>query len=142
MPLSPCPITDTRGKQIGEHQGLHLFTVGQRRGINCPASEPYYVVRLDTKNNRLVVGFRDELLCPEFRVRDINWIAPPPSAPLSVHVRVRYRHKEVPATVFPEPGNRARVCFAEPHPAVTPGQGAVFYRGDEVLGGGRIEVFE
>ncbi len=137
----PGPITDTRGKQIGEHQGLHLFTVGQRRGINCPASEPYYAVRLDRENNRLVVGFQKELLCPEFRVRDINWISPPSSSPFSVHVRVRYRHTEVAATVFPEPGNRARVCFAEPHPAVTPGQGAVFYREDEVLGGGWIKGF-
>lgn len=138
---SPGPITDTQGRLIGEHQGLHFFTVGQRRGISCPASEPYYVVRLDTENNRLVVGFRNELLCPEFRVRDINWISPPPSSPLSVHVRVRYRHNAVPATVFPESGRRARVCFEKPHPAVTPGQGAVFYRDEEVLGGGWIEVF-
>ncbi|MEE4359440.1 MAG: tRNA 2-thiouridine(34) synthase MnmA [Desulfococcaceae bacterium] len=139
----PGPVTDRSGKKIGEHQGLHLFTVGQRRGISCPASEPYYVLALDKKNNRLIVGFKKDLYTPEFRVTGLHWICPPSSpAPLPVQVKVRYRHQAVPATVFPESVTDAIVRFESPHPAVTPGQGAVFYQGDEVLGGGWIMSVE
>jgi tRNA-uridine 2-sulfurtransferase len=70
----PGPIEDTSGKVIGEHKGVHLFTIGQRRGINCPASEPYYVVKIDMSKNRLVVGFKNELFRQECRVEAINWI--------------------------------------------------------------------
>jgi tRNA-specific 2-thiouridylase len=137
---SPAPglIETTAGKIVGRHQGLHAFTVGQRRGINCPAAEPYYVVRLDTERNRLVVGHRNEVLAAECRVVRINWIAPPPSAALRVHARVRYRTLEVPCTLTPMDHETARLQFESPQPAVTPGQAAVFYDGDEVLGGGFI----
>ncbi len=135
----PGAIVDRDGKTIGVHPGLHLFTVGQRRGINCPASRPYYVLRLDAEKNRLVVGFKEELYQSECKVSGLHWMARAPEAPLAVDVRVRYRHQAVSATVIPGPGRTARIRFETPQAALTPGQGAVFYRDDEVLGGAWIE---
>ncbi len=134
----PGMIEDTEGKVIGQHQGLHLFTIGQRRGINCPAAEPYYVIRLDVRRNCLVVGWKQDLLVEECHVENINWINHQPEKPLDLQVRLRYRHKAVSATVYPTAGNCAGIRFNAPQAAVTPGQGAVFYRNDEVLGGGWI----
>ncbi len=133
----PGEIVDTAGHRVGRHRGLHRYTVGQRRGINCPASEAYYVVRIDTHDNRLVVGFKEDLYAHNCRVKDINWIAGVPAGPMAVDTRIRYRHTAVASTVFPD-GDRAEVRFNQPQSAVTPGQGAVFYRGDEVIGGGWI----
>jgi tRNA-specific 2-thiouridylase len=135
----PGPITDLGGRELGRHPGLHLYTIGQRRGINCPAAEPFYVVRIDAAQNRLVVGRKKDLPVSSFDVYDINWIADVPQIPVHLMVRVRYRHKPVPATVYPMDTLSARITFDVPQPAVTPGQGAVFYRGDEVLGGGWIK---
>jgi len=134
----PGKIETVRGQTIGEHQGLHLFTVGQRRGINCPAAEPYYVVRLDAERNRLIVGSKNDLLSAQCRVAGINWIGREPVTPIEVNTRVRYRSKEVPTTVIPQADHSALVRFKKPQAAVTPGQGAVFYRDDEVLGAGWI----
>jgi tRNA-uridine 2-sulfurtransferase len=136
---SPGPIVDRDGNTIGEHRGLHRFTIGQRRGINCPASEPYYVIRIDREANRLVVGSKQDLLRSECRVVDINWIQAVPREPQKVYTRVRYRNQEVPSTVVPEDERTAIVRFQTPQAAVTPGQGAVFYQEDEILGGGWIE---
>jgi tRNA-specific 2-thiouridylase len=137
-PSEPGLIETISGAIIGEHKGLHAFTIGQRRGINCPAAEPYYVVRLDIARNRLVVGLKKDLLIAECGVARINWIIPPPQAPVRVQVRVRYRTPETPALLTPLSEDSARVRFDSPQPAVTPGQAAVFYDGDEVLGGGFI----
>lgn len=134
----PGPIENTSGKKIGRHGGLHLFTVGQRRGINCPSSDPYYVVRIDTENNRLVVGFKHELYCRECRVEGINWIRDIPGTSMNMNTRVRYRHRAAPSIVVPLDRNTAMVRFEKPQEAVTPGQGAVFYVNDEVIGGGWI----
>jgi tRNA-specific 2-thiouridylase len=134
----PGPIEDINGTVIGEHKGLHLFTIGQRRGINCPAAEPYYVIRIDTAQNRLIVGFNKDLGVSECRVKDINWINGTPASPIQVKTRVRYRHQAAPATVHPTGETSALVRFETPEAAITPGQGAVFYRNDEVLGGGWI----
>ena len=134
----PGLIENVDGQVIGKHNGLHLFTIGQRRGINCPAAEPYYVIRLDAERNRLTVGAKKELLSSECKVAEINWIGNPPTLPLKVHTRVRYRSKEASSTVFPQDLSTATVRFSEPQTAVTPGQGAVFYRGNEILGGGWI----
>ncbi len=131
-------IETTDGNIVGRHPGLHAFTVGQRRGINCPAAEPYYVVRLDRERNRLVVGHKNEILAEQCRVVQINWIAPPPAAALRVRARVRYRTPETPATVVPIDADSAWLRFDTPQPAVTPGQAAVFYDDSEVLGGGFI----
>jgi tRNA-specific 2-thiouridylase len=131
-------IETTGGEIVGRHKGLHAFTVGQRRGIGCPAAEPYYVVRMDTARNRLIVGLKKDLLTAECGVARINWIAQPPGGPFRALVRVRYRTPETPATLIPSSADSARVRFDSPQAAVTPGQAAVFYDGDEVLGGGFI----
>jgi tRNA-specific 2-thiouridylase len=135
----PGDIVDTVGNRVGIHSGLHQYTVGQRRGINCPAGQAYYVIRIDSRFNRLVVGFKDEQYATGCRVTDINWIAGVPEGPLAVDTRIRYRHRALPARVSPLGQSSAEVKFDQPQTAVTPGQGAVFYRGDEVLGGGWIE---
>jgi len=138
--LPSGPIATVAGKIIGEHPGLHLFTIGQRRGINCPAAQPYYVVRLDRKANTLVVGFKSDLLTSSCRVSDINWIAGPPEFPARVFTRVRYRSQAVFSTLYPTEDDGVAVVFDTPQPSVTPGQGAVFYReDDEVIGGGWIK---
>jgi len=134
----PGPIVDVDGNVIGRHNGLHLFTIGQRRGINCPASEPYYVVAIDKRRNRLIVGFKKDLGASQCRVTDINWICGIPPAPLKVKTRVRYRHQAAPSTVTPLDDRTAIVTFDQPEAAITPGQGAVFYQNDDVLGGGWI----
>lgn len=135
----PGEIVDTQGRRVGTHEGLHRFTVGQRRGINCPASRPYYVIRIEPRRNRLVVGFKEERYADSCRVRDINWIADVPDGPMAVDTRIRYRHQAVPSTVTPDQKGGATVRFEAPQSSVTPGQGAVFYRGEEVIGGGWIQ---
>jgi tRNA-uridine 2-sulfurtransferase len=136
--FEPGYIENMAGKVIGTHQGLHLFTVGQRRGINCPAAQPYYVVRLDAVRNRLIVGSKEDLLTSECNITDINWIGKAPTSPVEVFTRVRYRSREVASTVVPQDEHTAIVSFKTPQAAVTPGQGAVFYNGEEILGGGWI----
>ncbi|MFH1982145.1 MAG: tRNA 2-thiouridine(34) synthase MnmA [Pseudomonadota bacterium] len=136
--IRPGPIRDVSGRVVGSHQGLYHFTVGQRRGINIPAAAPYYVVRLDVAENCLIVGGKPDLTATACRVAAINWIAPPPEAPMAATTKVRYRSRQVPAMVIPTGPDTAEVRFAAPVEAVTPGQGAVFYDGDRVLGGGWI----
>ena len=135
----PGPIVNLEGDVIGHHQGLHLFTIGQRRGINVPAAAPYYVVRIEADQNRLVVGHQKDLKAQGCRVHGINWIVQRPTEPISVLVRVRYRHQAVPARLVPLRDDMADIVFETPQSAVTPGQGAVFYDGQEVLGGGWIQ---
>jgi tRNA-specific 2-thiouridylase len=135
----PGAIVNTRGELLGTHQGLHGYTVGQRRGIGIPGPEPYYVVRLDNKENRLVVGTGSELACRECLVVGINWIKTGlPDKPLSVYTRIRYRHRQAASVMTPLDSHRAKVLFYQPQSAVTPGQAAVFYHGEKVLGGGWI----
>jgi len=134
----PGIIEDLNGKILGRHKGLHLYTIGQRRGINCPASEPFYVVGINRKQNRLRVGFKKDLLSSQCSVVNINWINQKPAEPLNVHTRIRYRHKAAASTLIPLDANSATVHFETPQLAITPGQCAVFYRDDEVLGGGWI----
>jgi tRNA-specific 2-thiouridylase len=135
------PIVDVSGRELGRHRGLHAFTIGQRRGIDCPGPVPYYVVRLDSAGNRLVVGTRSDLMASGCRVSAVHWIQPPSGAvPFQVDVRLRYRSPPQPARVILEDGSKATVFFDSPQAAVTPGQCAVFYRGEEVLGSGWIET--
>src|SRR2546423_11936286 len=133
-------IVNTRGERLGEHTGIHHYTVGQRRGLRLAHERPLYVVQIDARRNRVVVGESDELLSREFTAAGVNWIAfDDPRAPVRAEARVRYRHTPAPATITPLDNNRARITFDEPQRAITPGQATVFYRGDEVLGGGWIE---
>lgn len=134
----PGPIKNLDGDIIGTHKGLHSFTIGQRRGINCPAAFPYYVLGLDTQANALIVGPKNALFTDQCRVHDISWINPPTSFPLTVTTRIRYTHKGARATLNVEDSGTLHITFHEPVSSVTPGQGAVFYDGDEVIGGGWI----
>ncbi len=132
-------IVDTEGHVVGEHEGVHRFTVGQRRGIGVSRPLPLYVVRMEPESSRVVVGREEELLSSEFTAAGVNWVAfDDPSEPVRADVRVRYRHTEAPATITPLGRGRARVRFDDPQRAVTPGQATVFYRGAEVTGGGWI----
>ena len=132
-------IVDTEGRVVGAHEGVHRYTTGQRRGIGVPRQLPLYVVRVEPETNRVVVGDADELLSAEFTAAGVNWIAfDEPDEPVRADVRVRYRHAESPATITPLGDARVRVRFDEPQRAVTPGQATVFYRCEEVLGGGWI----
>jgi tRNA-specific 2-thiouridylase len=132
-------LIDSAGHVVGKHEGIHRFTVGQRRGIGIAAERPLYVLSIDATTNKVVVGGADELLSTEFTATGVNWIAlDNPSVSVRAEVRVRYRHDPVPATIAPQDHGRVRVTFDEPQRAITPGQATVFYRGDEVVGGGWI----
>jgi tRNA-specific 2-thiouridylase len=135
-------IVAAGGEVIGHHAGIHRYTIGQRRGIGIAGSEPLYVVNINAAKNQVVVGNQNELLSSQFTAAGVNWIAiDKPSGPVRAEVRVRYRHKPAAATITPLPGDRGdrvRVIFDEPQRAITPGQTTVFYRDDEVLGGGWI----
>ncbi len=135
----PGDITDQAGHILGQHTGLHQFTIGQRRGINIPAAAPYYVVALNPAENRLIVGFKGALDRADCQVTQLQWLqAPPSTAPFSLDVRLRYRHQAVEAILTPDGKGKATLTFARPQAAVTPGQCAVFYHADEVLGSGWI----
>ncbi|MBU1172578.1 MAG: tRNA 2-thiouridine(34) synthase MnmA [Proteobacteria bacterium] len=136
--IEPGPITTMDGKIIGRHQGLHSFTIGQRRGINCPAAFPYYVIGLEVRTNTLIVGPKEALLTDGCTVTGLSWINPPITFPATVTTRIRYAHAGTPSTLSHKENGNLCVEFHEPVSSVTPGQGAVFYDGDEILGGGWI----
>lgn len=132
-------IVDTNGQVLGQHEGIHRYTIGQRRGIGISDQRPLYVVSINADKNIVTVGSADDLQSLEFTAAGVNWIAfDDPSDPVRADVRVRYRHTAAPATITPLPNHRARIVFDEPQRAITPGQATVFYRGDEVAGGGWI----
>lgn len=137
-------IVDTSGKVLGGHDGIHNFTIGQRRGIGISAPQPLYVIALDPVLNRVIVGTREEGALPSCRVHSVNWLSMPPATmPLRAEVQIRYRAVPAPAAVVPLANDRAQINFDEPQFGITPGQAAVFYQsdpaGDIVLGGGIIE---
>jgi tRNA-specific 2-thiouridylase len=137
--LRPGEVVSTAGEALGRHQGIHRFTVGQRRGLGIAAAEPRYVVRIEPASARVVVGTAAEASTARFAVREVSWVAgAPPSAPVRARVRVRHRHAGEAGTVAPRAGGGAEVQLDAPVRGVAPGQAAVFYQGDEVLGGGRI----
>jgi tRNA-specific 2-thiouridylase len=137
----PGEIVDLQGNIIGKHEGLAFFTLGQRKGLGISSPTALYVLKKELATNRLVVGPRHALDQHNFDVHDTNWINfEELERPVRAMVRVRYKAQEVPATIHPMPSNRARVCLDSPQPGVTPGQSAVFYDQDEVLGGGIIRA--
>jgi tRNA-uridine 2-sulfurtransferase len=132
-------IVTANGRVLGEHAGLHHYTIGQRRGLGISDPQPLYVIGIQTTKNRVIVGHQDELMSNEFTAAGVNWIAfDNPTEPVRAEVRVRYRHTAAPATITPIGDDRVRVKFDESQRAITPGQATVFYRGDEVIGGGWI----
>jgi tRNA-specific 2-thiouridylase len=140
LPKEPGDIVTTSGEVLGRHNGLHQFTVGQRKGLGlCGGQPPMYVVALDRAQNRLIVGEDQELRRTTCEVRDVNWIPyVVPAQPVQAMVRIRNRHEPADAEITPLDSTTARVNFREPQRAITPGQAAVFYDGEKVLGGGWI----
>lgn len=144
MGKRPGEIVDTAGKVLGAHDGIFNYTIGQRKGLGLSGG-PFYVIRIDTEENRIVVGREDELYATGLIARNVNWIDPEArslalNGGLVVTVKIRYRHVGAEATITATPDGRTRITFKEPQKSVTPGQAAVFYRGEEVLGGGWIET--
>lgn len=137
--IRPGPIVNSAGDTLGKHEGLPFYTIGQRKGLGISAGEPLFVLRKDVEQNALVVGSRQELGQTSLLVRGVNWVAgAPPAGPLRGGVKVRYRAPAAAATVTPLPDGGARVTFDAFVYGATPGQAAVFYDGDEVVGGGLI----
>ena len=135
---TPGEIVDTEGTVLGRHEGIEMFTVGQRRGLGLATGEPRYVVRLEPEENRVVVGGQEDLYRREFAVSRVNFVSgKAPEGPAPVSVKIRYKFQEAPA-VLEATEDGALVVFDEPQRAITPGQAAVFYEGDRVLGGGVI----
>jgi len=132
-------LVSTAGEVLGTHAGVQHFTVGQRRGLGIAAPRPLYVLQIDPTSRRVTVGEEDQLWAEGFEARDVNWIAwSELEKPIEATVKIRYRHEPAPARIEPLGPAEARVRFEMPQRAITPGQAAVFYRGDEVLGGGWI----
>lgn len=147
--MAPGPIFSLAGARVGEHQGLANYTIGQRKGLGISTAsgpsgpEPMHVVTIDRARNALIVGPASALERTSFTIHDVNYsCGTTPELPFMAAVRVRYKAAEVPATITPLPGKRARIDLDQPVRSVTPGQAAVMYggpTGDEVLGGGIIE---
>ena len=132
-------IVHVGGKTLGKHQGTYRYTIGQRRGLGLSWPQPLYVVGIDAENRKVIVGEKEHLAMSHCHVVDINWLIDTPKEPLAAACRIRYRHQEVQSLISLLDDGSARVDFKEPQGGVTPGQAAVFYDGDRVLGGGCIE---
>jgi tRNA-specific 2-thiouridylase len=135
----PGPIVDRAGRVLGQHRGLPGYTIGQRKGLGIAGPEPLYVLEIDVARNALVVGPASELGRSALLAEDVNWVSgEPPTRPMSVTAMIRLHGQETAAVVTPLPGRQARVTFARPQRNITPGQAAVYYAGEVLLGGGRI----
>ena len=138
--LQPGAIIDISGKVGGKHDGIAFYTIGQRKGLGIQSLKPHYVVKIDQKNNILVVGSRIDVMKKILTVKNLNWIyMHAPNMPFPAAVKIRSTMKEMPATVSPIEENRVQVEFESPQWAPAPGQSAVFYHNDLVVGGGIIE---
>lgn len=131
-------IVDVSGNTLGQHNGLFHYTIGQRKGIKVFSSEPYYVIGKNYERNELIIGHQNESDVNAFEVSDSNWIAGEPAFPLASYVKIRYRSKLIACSVTKENNGNMQVNLANSAKGITPGQYAVFYDGDIVLGGGKI----
>jgi tRNA-specific 2-thiouridylase len=148
LAAKPGDIVDTQGRVLGRHTGIHHYTIGQRKGLGIAAAHPLYVVALDVGRNQVVVGDRASVHYPECTVHRVNWVSVAPlQSSMRVFVQIRYRSVPVAATIWPveaksespDGPTRVKIVFDAPQFGVTPGQAAVWYDGDTVLGGGVIE---
>ena len=133
-------IMDKQGNMLGTHNGIIDFTIGQRKGLRIASSNPLFVVSIDSQSNTVIVGEKQDVYASEFIVNDLNWIAfERLLEPLTVKARIRYLHHEAEAVISPVDNEKVSVKFTGPQMAITPGQAAVFYEDDMVVGGGTIE---
>ncbi|MBI3009445.1 MAG: tRNA 2-thiouridine(34) synthase MnmA [Candidatus Omnitrophica bacterium] len=136
---APGPIIDTQGEVLGTHQGLLGYTIGQREGLGIATGKPLYVIRMDRHSNQLIVGPRENLLSKQLRAHPVNWVSMAPSSePFRAQVKIRSRSEPAWATVRMNSEAVAEIEFDSPQSAITPGQAAVWYDGEELLGGGWI----
>jgi tRNA-specific 2-thiouridylase len=131
-------IVHTNGQVVGRHHGTHRYTIGQRKGLGIAWSEPLYVTAIDAERNVVIVGEQQQVFAAGLRAEDVSWIVVPEKEEFAATCKIRYRQQPVGCRVRLLTGNRLEVQFDQPQKAVTPGQALVFYRDDEVLGGGRI----
>jgi tRNA-specific 2-thiouridylase len=141
----PGGIYDKAGRRLAEHDGIEMFTIGQRKGLPGGSPRPRYVIDIDPVTSSVIVGDAEDLITEEFHIDHCTWhpstslrTSADSAEPFEVNVKIRYAHPGANATVYPEANGEARLCLHTPARAVTPGQAAVCYRGDEVLGGGWI----
>lgn len=145
----PGEVVDTQGKKLGQHHGIAFFTIGQRHGLGLASGKPLYIISIEPRSNRIVLGEEKELYSRKLTAHKLNWISGKvPREPVTVTAKIRYRSRDAEAILFPprhcEPERSEGeaifdVCFTQPQKAITPGQAIVFYNADEVLGGGIIE---
>ena len=141
MPDLSGDLVTTSGEVIGHHQGIHSFTVGQRKGLGLSSPNPLYVLAIHPDSHKVTVGSDEDLLMHDLTANRLNWISIPGLAEgeeLRVTAKIRHRHAPAPATLIGACDDLVRAVFDEPQRAVTPGQAAVFYKDDEVVGGGWI----
>jgi tRNA-specific 2-thiouridylase len=139
FPETAGELVASNGEVLGRHEGISNFTVGQRKGLGVSSPSPLYVLRIDPASHRVTVGADEELATRTLRARRLNWISIAKlTGPMRVRVKIRHRHEPAWATLEPDGADKAVATFDEPQRAVTPGQSAVFYDGDEVVGGGWI----
>nr|MBC7245406.1 tRNA 2-thiouridine(34) synthase MnmA [Chloroflexota bacterium] len=137
--MRPGPILDLQGRVLGEHRGIAFYTIGQRQGLGIAAAHPLYVVEIDSVRNALIVGPKRALFRRELLAEQVHFVAEkPPPEPIPITAKIRYKAEEASALLIPMPAQQARVVFDQPQPAITPGQGVVFYQDEIVLGGGMI----
>jgi tRNA-specific 2-thiouridylase len=139
LPDSSGELVSSSGEHLGDHKGIYNFTYGQRKGLGVTSPNPLYVLNIDAASHRVTLGAESELNTRFFRVKDLNWISIPElTGSIRIQAKIRHRHDPAEATLEPAGDNLVHVTFDEPQRAVTPGQCAVFYQGDEVVGGGWI----
>jgi tRNA-specific 2-thiouridylase len=138
--VQPGIILDMEGKIVGEHKGIAFYTIGQRKRLGISSLKPHYVAHIDRKKNTIIVGSKEDALKKDFSVGELNWISIDSlTSPIKAHVKIRSTMKEMPATISPTDDVKVLVEFDGPQWAPAPGQSAVFYDGDVVIGGGVIE---
>ena len=139
--IEPGPILDKDGNILGRHKGIPFYTIGQRRGLRLAKGKPLYVIGIDREKNAIIVGGEEEVYGDTFVVNSVNWIVSEKMIPSPDHaqVKIRYNHPGSEASLSPEGGGELEVKFKTPQKAITPGQAAVFYDGETVLGGGWIK---
>ena len=139
LPDTAGELVRSNGEVLGEHAGIHNFTVGQRKGLGVATGSPLYVIQINGERSQVVVGKEDELYSRTMQVRRTNLISVTElTAPMRVTVKIRHRHEAAPAVIEKSGDDQIKVTFDEPQRAITPGQAAVFYDGDVVVGGGWI----
>ena len=142
LKIQPGPIVDINAKVLGEHKGIPFYTIGQREGLGIAAGYPIYIIRMDSQKNTIVVGRKEEVFSSGLIAGDLSFTGEAVKREVALRVKIRYNHPEVSSKITPLDGGKVKVIFSKPQFAVTPGQSAVFYRGNTVVGGGIIDTFD